>query len=153
MQHRIRCAWSAFTKHRQELTSQSCRLEHRLQLFDAVVTITYGAGTWATAKEHEKMLRTSQRRLLRLFIQTRRYKHKKETGGRDTRDDEISEESQEEISTHDDCDQDSTISFDDDEDSTTSHEDNLEDWIEYVEKARKTIVKKSHGAPLSCTVA
>ena len=56
VQHRIRCAWSAFTKHRQELTSQSYRLHHRLHLFDAVVrpTITHGAGTWATAKEHEK---------------------------------------------------------------------------------------------------
>ena len=54
--HRIRCAWSAFTKHRKELTSQSHRLQHGLHLFDAVVTptVTYGAGTWATAKEHEK---------------------------------------------------------------------------------------------------
>ena len=36
VQHRIRCAWSAFTKHRQELTSQSHRLQHRLHQFDAV---------------------------------------------------------------------------------------------------------------------
>ena len=55
-QHRIRCAWSAFTKHRQELTSQSSRFQHRLHLFGAVVTptISCGAGTWTTAKEHEK---------------------------------------------------------------------------------------------------
>ena len=67
VQHRIRCAWSAFTKHRQKLTSRSYRLQHRLHLFDAVVTpsITYGAGSGATAKEHEKMLRTTQRRMLR----------------------------------------------------------------------------------------
>ena len=39
----------------------------RLHLFNAVVTptITYGAGTWATTKEHEKMLRAAQRRTLR----------------------------------------------------------------------------------------
>ena len=56
VQRRIRCAWSAFTKHRQELTSQSYLLRHRLHLFDAVVapTITYGAGSWATTKEHEQ---------------------------------------------------------------------------------------------------
>ena len=57
VQHRIRCAWSEFAKHRQELTSQSHLLRHRLQVVDAVVTpiITYGAGTWATS---------SQRRML-----------------------------------------------------------------------------------------
>ena len=53
---RIRCGWSAFAKHRQELTSKSYVLRHRLHLFDAVVTptITYRAGTWATTKEHSK---------------------------------------------------------------------------------------------------
>ena len=58
VQHRIRCAWSAFTKHRQEPTSLFYRLQH---LFDAVVTptITYGAGTWATVKEHVGSGKTS----------------------------------------------------------------------------------------------
>ena len=79
VQHRIRCAWSAFAKHQQELTSQSYLLQHRLHLFDAVdaPTITYGAGTWATTKEHEKMFRTTQRRVLRLIIQTNNRKLKK----------------------------------------------------------------------------
>ena len=45
-------------------------------------------------------------------------KNKKETGGKDMRDDEISEETQEEISTHNECDQDSRFSFDDDEEKT-----------------------------------
>ena len=74
VQHRIRCAWSAFTKHQQETTFQSYRLQHRQHMFDAVVTptVSYGAGTWATAKEHEKMLRTTQRRMLRLVVQTKR---------------------------------------------------------------------------------
>ena len=53
-------------------------------------------------------------------------------------DDEISEETQEEISTHSECDQDRRFSFyDDQEKNTTSHEDNLEDWIEYVKKSTK----------------
>ena len=43
-------------------------------MFDAVVTPTntYGARTWATTNEHEKMLRTTQRRVLRIVMQTKR---------------------------------------------------------------------------------
>ena len=74
IQHRIRCAWSAFARIRQELTSRSYSQRHRLHQVDAVVTPTtmYGAGTWTTTTEHEKMLRTAQRRMLRLVIQTQR---------------------------------------------------------------------------------
>ena len=48
------------------------------------------------------MLRAAQRGMLRVIIQTKKkiQKNKKETGGKDISDDEISEESQEEISTH-----------------------------------------------------
>ena len=82
VQHRIRCAWSTFTKHRQELTSQSYLLRRRLHLFDAVLTptITHGAGTWARTKEHENILRTAQCRMLRLIIQKRKYKNEEELG-------------------------------------------------------------------------
>ena len=89
------------------------------------------------------MLRTTQRRMLRLIIQTKRkYKNKQESGGKYIRDDEISEETQEEISTHDECDQDSSISFDDDEESKASREDNLEDWIEDVKRSTKDADEK-----------
>ena len=90
------------------------------------------------------MLRTTQRRMLRLIIQTKRkYKNKQESGGKYIRDDEISEETQEEISTHDECDQDSSISFDDDEESKAGYEDNLED----VKRSTKDADKKmlTHG--------
>ena len=43
----------------------------------------------------------------------------------------------EEISTHNECDQDSKSSFDDDVENTTNHDDNLEDWIEYAKKNTK----------------
>ena len=69
---------------------------------------------------------------LRLVIQTkkRKYKEKKEPGEKDIRDDEISGNAQEEDSTHDEYDQDISISFgDDDEDNTTSQDDDLENWI------------------------
>ena len=106
--HRIRCAWSAFARHRQELTSQSYLLRHSLHLLDAVVspTITCGAGTWTTAKEHEKLLRTIQRRMLTLIVQTqRKYKKKnKEDLERKDIQNEMSEDAQEEDSTNDEFD-------------------------------------------------
>ena len=89
------------------------------------------------------MLRTTQRRMFRLIIQTKRkYKNRREIGGRGTRDDEISEETQEEISTIHECDQDSSISFDDDEESTTSQEDNCEDWSEYAKRSTREANEK-----------
>ena len=98
VQHRMRCAWSAIARHRQELTSKSYLLRHRLHLFEAVVTptIMHGVGTRTTTEEHEKMIRTTQRRMLRLIIQTKRkYKHKKDSGGKDIPDDEMSEDTYE----------------------------------------------------------
>ena len=52
-------------------------LKPRLRLVDAAITPTmcYASGTWAPTKEHERMLQTAQRKMLRLIIQTkRRYK-------------------------------------------------------------------------------
>ena len=114
IQHRIRCAWSAFAWHRQELTSQSCLLRHRPHLFEALVTPTvmYGAGTWTTKT--------------------------KKTWIKDIRDAEISEDTEEKDSTHDEHDQDS-ISFDDDDDSTASQEVDLDDWIEYRRRSMKEV--------------
>ena len=53
-------------------------LKHRLRLFDAAIspTIFYAAGTWAPNKEHERMIQSTQRKMLRLIIQTKR-KYKK----------------------------------------------------------------------------
>ena len=52
-------------------------LNHRLRLFDAAIspTICYATGTWTPNKEHERMIQSTQRKMLRLIIQTeRRYK-------------------------------------------------------------------------------
>ena len=52
-------------------------LKHRLRLFDAAITptICYTSGTWAPTEEHERMIQSTQRKILRLIIQTkRRYK-------------------------------------------------------------------------------
>ena len=74
---RIRAAWATFHKYRQELTSKNYMLKHRLRLFDATVspTICYATGTWTPNKEHERMIQSTQRKMLRFIIQTgRKYK-------------------------------------------------------------------------------
>ena len=61
------------------------------------------------------MLRTTQRRMLRLIIQTKRKcKKKKELGEKDIHDDEMSEDTQQD-STHDEHQQDGSISLDDED--------------------------------------
>ena len=116
-------------------------LRHRLHLLDAVdtPTIMYGARTLTTTKEHEKTIRTTQRRTLPRIIQAKRKykktKNKKERGGKDIQDDEMSEatnESGKEDSTNDEDDQDSCISFENDAECTSSQKEELEDWIGYM---------------------
>ena len=74
IKNRIRFARSSFAKHRQEFSSRSYILRHRLRLLDAVITpsMLYCAGTWTFTPEHEKMIRSRQRKMLRPVVQTRR---------------------------------------------------------------------------------
>ena len=77
IRNRIRAAGATFHKCRQELTSKNYMLKYRLRLFDAAITptICYASGTWAPTKEHKRMIQSTQRKMLRLIIQTkRRYK-------------------------------------------------------------------------------
>ena len=68
---RIRCAWAAFVKHHQ-LTSKSYQPRHRLRLFTSVVSpsMMYGAETWNVTSERENQIRTKQKRMRRIIIQT-----------------------------------------------------------------------------------
>ena len=64
--------WSAFAKHSQDLTSRSYLLRHKTTtLVDSVIApvMMHGAGTLTTTNEHENMIRTAQRKILRLIIQ------------------------------------------------------------------------------------
>ena len=82
IKNRLKAAWAAFHKYRQELTSKGYRLYHTLRLFNMVVTPTliYASGTWTLTQNHEKMIKTAQRKMLRLVVQTKRkYKPKKDT--------------------------------------------------------------------------
>ena len=69
--NRIRGAWASFHRYRPELTSRSYSLQHRLRLFNMV---SYASGTWTLSKEHERMIRSTQRKVLRFFVQTKRRK-------------------------------------------------------------------------------
>ena len=80
IKNRLKAALSAFHKYRQELTSKDYRLCHRLRLFNMVITptMTYASGTWTLTQKHEQMIKTAQRKMLRLILQTKRkYKPKK----------------------------------------------------------------------------
>ena len=85
IRNRIRAARAMFRKYRQELTSKNYMFNHRLRPFDASIspTMCYASGTWTPNKDHERM---TQRKMLRLTIQTRRrYKKDRETRNEDQR--------------------------------------------------------------------
>ena len=79
IKNRLKAAWAAFHKYRQELTSKDYRLCHRLRLFNMVITptLTYASRTWTLSQKHERMIRTAQRKMLRLIIQTKRNTNQK----------------------------------------------------------------------------
>ena len=56
IKNRLKAAWAAFHKYRQELTSKDERLCHRLRLFGMIITptLTYASGTWTVSQKHEK---------------------------------------------------------------------------------------------------
>ena len=49
------------------MTSKKYMLKLRLRLFDATVspTLCYAAGTWTPSREHERMIQSTQRKLLK----------------------------------------------------------------------------------------
>ena len=74
-EHHIECAWATFTSYRQELTSPKYPLRNRLKLFNATVTpsLLCASGTWTMTAEMKKKLQTTQRRMMRLIMQTKRH--------------------------------------------------------------------------------
>ena len=152
IKNRIRAAWATFHKYRQELTSKNYMLKHRLRLFDAAITptICYASGTCAPTKEHERMIQSTQRKMLRLIIQTkRRYKkivkHKVKTSedvdniDSSCTDDE-SEDGKISVSHND---QDSDVSFESDNDEEIdAAEIEEEDWVDYIKRSTNEAMEK-----------
>ena len=56
IKNRLKAAWAAFHKYRQELTSKDYRLCHRLRLFSMVITptLTHASGTWTLCQKTRK---------------------------------------------------------------------------------------------------
>ena len=70
LRQRIRGGWAKFMEHKQELTGKHYSLNSRLRLFNAVVTPTvlYGSECWTTSKHLESVLKTTQRKMLRIIL-------------------------------------------------------------------------------------
>ena len=87
----IRVASASFYKYKQELTTKSYSLQHRLRLFnmveltsknwllehrlrqvDAVITPTMNHASGTLSREHMKMIQPTQRKMLWLILQTKR---------------------------------------------------------------------------------
>ena len=148
VKNRLKAAWAAFHKYRQELTSKDYRLCHRLRLFKMVITstLTYASGTWTLTQKHEKIIKTAQRKMLRLIIQTKRkYQTKrKATTKKDEEPEVTKDKGNEDISekdTEDDSqqdsnkDQDSDVSFQEEADEEIDATENEEAWIEFIKRS------------------
>ena len=124
-------------------------------------TVCNAAGTWAPNKEHERMIQSTERKMLRLIIQTKRkYKKiekqdigpKEENGKVDiTEMCNTDDESGDGQSTMTQNDVDSEVSFEDDADEeidTTVIEE--EDWIEYIKRSTEDAMEKMAHAKIRC---
>ena len=162
---RIRAACASFYRDKLELTSESYLLQHRLRLLNMMITptLSYAAGTWTLPKEHQRMIRSTRRKMIPLIVQTKRKYRMKVQGSREgkemksdeepenKKDDEEDEESHknskdeavEGNSSNTDCDQNSDVSFmnDTDEEIDTA-EIEEEDWIEYIMRTQRKLKNK-----------
>lgn len=99
IRQRIRGGWAKFMEHKQELTGKHYSLNSRLKLFDAVITPTvlYSSECWTTTKHLEDILRTTQRKMLRMILGRGRRRvetqiHDDETSGEDVHSSAAEEE-------------------------------------------------------------
>ena len=138
-------------------------LKHRLRLFDATVspTICYAAGTWTPNKDHERMIQSTQRKMLRLIIQTKRKYKKIEKQDIEPKDEKgivdktencsTDEESGDGQSTKSEDVVDSGVTFDEDsEKEIDTIEIEEEDWIDYIKRSTADALDKMERAKIRC---
>ena len=117
--------------------------------------MTYASSPWTLTLKHEKMIKTAQRKMLRLIVQTKRkYKPKKvtankkdegtEKGNEEGKDDLTDKETEEGSEQNSNKDQDSYVSFQEEADEENDATDNEEDWIEYIKRSTKRS-RRTHG--------
>ena len=125
IKNRTRAACGSLCKYKQELTSKLCFLQHRLRLSSVVIT---GADlrpcTCTLSSEYDRMIRSTQRKILCLIVRTKINNQKKTRSSKNEKDEECAKEnyrrSDEEIiegsSSNTDCGRDSDVSFTNDTD-------------------------------------
>ena len=135
---------------------------------------SYASGIWTVSREHERMIRSAQRKMLRLIVQTKR-KYKKRTQGskeekelkkdkepeNEKGEDEAEKESHkssedetvEGSSSNTDCDQDSHVSFvNDTGEEIDTAENEQEEWIEYVTRSTAEVEEPMKKAKILCRI-
>ena len=67
---RLERGWAKFFSQKKELCCKHAALRSRLKLFHATVspTVLYGSGSWTMSADRERLLRTTQRRMLRILL-------------------------------------------------------------------------------------
>jgi len=70
LRHRISKAWAKFMSIRKELCDKNLALDLRMKLFHSMVTpsVLYGCGCWTMTKAREQLLRTTQRKMIRMIL-------------------------------------------------------------------------------------
>ena len=136
----IRAAWTTFRKYRQELTSKKYMLKLRLRLFDATVspTLCYASGTWSPSREHERMIQSTQRKMLRLIIQTKRKYKKIEKQDIEPKDEKGNADKSENCSIDDKSGDGQSTKSEDDVDSGVTFDEDSEKDIDTAEIKKKT---------------
>ena len=120
--NRIKASWAKFMQYKNELTKKTYSLSDRLKLFESIVspTVLYGSETWTLTVEMARLLKTTQRRMLRMILgQGRR---------RIERTHEVANEDQ------------SPDESDDDEEVAQDHEENaLEPWVDWIRRVTHNV--------------
>ena len=117
LSNRIKAGWAKFMQYKHELTKKHYSLTDRLRLFESVVspTVLYGAEAWTLTAEMTKLLKTTQRRMLRMILGQGRRRNQGRSDP--TNDNQKSEDS-----------------GDDFEEAADDPEDVLEPWIDWIRR-------------------
>ena len=121
-------------------------------------TICYASGTWAPTKEHERMLQSAQREMLRLIIQTKR-RYKKIVKHRVKNSEDLNDigssctydESEDGKSDTSHNDQDSDVSFEiGNDEEIDAAEIKEEDWVEDIKRSTNEAMEKMENEKIRC---
>jgi hypothetical protein len=78
LKNRMAKGWAKFAVYRDELTNPHYSLKQRMRVFTSVIqpSILYGCVSWTMTAKRVAKLRTTQRRMLRKMIDTKRQRHR-----------------------------------------------------------------------------